>query len=74
MFHLHPLKPGIHRSQSSSMHRPYDRLTTIHIILINCKYDLKFGTYRCGITDILIILNDIKFTLGSWMNNGIKIC
>ena len=42
MFHLHPLKPGINRSESSSMHPPYDQLTIIHIILINCKNDLKF--------------------------------
>ena len=46
MFHLHPLKPRINLSESSSMDQPYDQLTIIHIILINCKNDLRLGTYR----------------------------
>ena len=49
MFHLHPLKPGINRSESSSMHQPYDQSTTTHIILFNCENDLEFDEYRCGI-------------------------
>ena len=53
MFHLHPLKPRINLSESSSMDQPYDQLTIIHIILINCKNDLKFGKYLCGNKELI---------------------